>query len=96
MRQAERDPHYDDELLSDEEADAMEQDELARQFAATQQQRYGHRWEDDNATDDDDADTAAEAELARQFAATQQQRYSGLSSRRALIRSRRRIMNSRR
>lgn len=34
-RQAERDPHYDDELLSDEEADAMEQDELARQFAAT-------------------------------------------------------------
>ncbi|MGM1148173.1 DNA translocase FtsK [Klebsiella quasipneumoniae] len=75
-RQAERDPHYDDELLSDEEADAMEQDELARQFAATQQQRYGHRWEDDNATDDDDADAVAEAELARQFAATQQQRYA--------------------
>ncbi|HCI6201231.1 TPA: DNA translocase FtsK [Klebsiella quasipneumoniae subsp. quasipneumoniae] len=75
-RQAERDPHYDDGLISDEEADAMEQDELARQFAATQQQRYGHRWEDDNATDDDDADAAAEAELARQFAATQQQRYA--------------------
>ncbi|HBR3259258.1 TPA: DNA translocase FtsK [Klebsiella pneumoniae] len=75
-RQAELDPHYDDELLSDEEADAMEQDELARQFAATQQQRYGHRWEDDNATDDDEADAAAEAELARQFAATQQQRYA--------------------
>ncbi|HDZ1291754.1 TPA: DNA translocase FtsK [Klebsiella pneumoniae] len=75
-RQAERDPHYDDELLSDEEADAMEQDELARQFAATQQQRYGHRWEDDNATDDDEVDAAAEAELARQFAATQQQRYA--------------------
>ncbi len=75
-RQAERDPHYDDELLSDEEVDAMEQDELARQFAATQQQRYGHRWEDDNATDDDEADAAAEAELARQFAATQQQRYA--------------------
>ncbi|EPY7054651.1 DNA translocase FtsK [Klebsiella quasipneumoniae] len=75
-RQAERDPHYDDELLSDEEADAMEQNELARQFAATQQQRYGHRWEDENATDDDDADAAAEAELARQFAATQQQRYA--------------------
>ncbi|HEC0548566.1 TPA: DNA translocase FtsK [Klebsiella pneumoniae] len=75
-RQAERDPHYDDELLSDEEADAMEQDELARQFAATQQQRYGHRWEDDNATDDDEADAAAEAELACQFAATQQQRYA--------------------
>ncbi|MEY8088969.1 DNA translocase FtsK [Klebsiella quasipneumoniae] len=79
-RQAERDPHYDDELLSDEEADAMEQDELARQFAATQQQRYGHRWEDDNATDDDDADAAAEAELARQFAATQQQRYASEQS----------------
>ncbi|PLL27985.1 DNA translocase FtsK [Klebsiella pneumoniae] len=75
-RQAERDPLYDDELLSDEEADAMEQDELARQFAATQQQRYGHRWEDDKATDDDEADAAAEAELARQFAATQQQRYA--------------------
>ncbi|HDT2632343.1 TPA: DNA translocase FtsK [Klebsiella pneumoniae subsp. pneumoniae] len=75
-RQAERDPHYDDELLSDEEADAMEQDELARQFAATQQQRYGHRWEDDNVIDDDEADAAAEAELARQFAATQQQRYA--------------------
>ncbi|MBC4353089.1 DNA translocase FtsK [Klebsiella pneumoniae] len=75
-RQAERDPNYDNELLSDEEADAMEQDELARQFAATQQQRYGHRWEDDNATDDDEADAAAEAELARQFAATQQQRYA--------------------
>ncbi|EKZ6833893.1 DNA translocase FtsK [Klebsiella pneumoniae] len=75
-RQAERDPHYDDELLSDEEADAMEQDELARQFAATQQQRYGHRWEGDNATDDDEADAAAEAELACQFAATQQQRYA--------------------
>ncbi|MXM30723.1 DNA translocase FtsK [Klebsiella pneumoniae] len=75
-RQAERDPHYDDELLSDEEADAMEQDELARQFAATQQQRYGHRREDDKATDDDEADAAAEAELARQFAATQQQRYA--------------------
>ncbi|MEN6791044.1 DNA translocase FtsK [Klebsiella pneumoniae] len=75
-RQAERDPHYDDELLSDEKADAMEQDELARQFAATQQQRYGHRWEDDNVTDDDEADAAAEAELARQFAATQQQRYA--------------------
>ncbi|EOC7156306.1 DNA translocase FtsK [Klebsiella pneumoniae] len=75
-RKAEHDPHYDNELLSDEEADAMEQDELARQFAATQQQRYGHRWEDDNATDDDEADAAAEAELARQFAATQQQRYA--------------------
>jgi S-DNA-T family DNA segregation ATPase FtsK/SpoIIIE len=72
----------------------MEQDELARQFAATQQ-RYGDRWEDDNATDDDDADSAAEAELARQFAATQQQRYASEQPPGA-IRSRRRIMNSRR
>ena len=93
-RQAERDPHYDDELLSDEEADAMEQDELARQFAATQQ-RYGHRWEGDNATDDDEADAAAEAELARQFAATQQQRYA-TEQPPAPTRSRRQIMNSRR
>ncbi len=92
-RQAERDPHYDDELLSDEEADAMEQDELARQFAATSSS-YGHRWEGDNATDDDEADAAAEAELARQFAATQ--RSGTPSSRRAPTRSRRQIMNSRR
>ena len=39
-RRAELEHHYDNEPLSDEEADALEQDELARQFAATQQQRY--------------------------------------------------------
>jgi hypothetical protein len=37
-RQAELNQAYDDE--PDEEAE-LEQDELARQFAATQQQRYG-------------------------------------------------------
>ncbi|KJG38127.1 hypothetical protein UA70_15085 [Raoultella planticola] len=40
-RKAELNQAYDDEPLTDEEADALEQDELARQFAATQQQRYG-------------------------------------------------------
>ncbi|SQC88421.1 DNA translocase FtsK [Klebsiella pneumoniae] len=73
-RQAERDPHYDDELLSDEKRMLWSRMNWLASFAATQQQRYGHRWEDDNATDDDEADAAAEAELARQFAATQQQR----------------------
>lgn len=71
-RKAEFDQNYDDEPLTDEEVDALEQDELARQFAATQQQRYGEVY----ASDEDDDDGAAEAELARQFAASQQQRYS--------------------
>ncbi len=73
-RWAELEHHYDNEPLSDEEADALEQDELARQFAATQQQRYGESWESES--DEQDEDAAAEAELARQFAATQQQRYA--------------------
>ena len=73
-RQAELEHHYDNEPLSDEEADALEQDELARQFAATQQQRYGETYE--SASVEQDEDDAAEAELARQFAATQQQRYA--------------------
>ena len=73
-RRAELEHHYDNEPLSDEEADALEQDELARQFAATQQQRYGESWESES--DEQDEDAAAEAELARQFAATQQQRYA--------------------
>ncbi|MEL0554877.1 DNA translocase FtsK [Raoultella lignicola] len=71
-RKAEFDQNYDDEPLTDEEVDALEQDELARQFAATQQQRYGEVY----ASDEDDDDGTAEAELARQFAASQQQRYS--------------------
>ena len=72
-RQAELDQNYDDEPLTDEEVNELEQGELARQFAATQQQRYGEVYQSDDGGDDD---SAAEAELARQFAATQQQRYS--------------------
>ncbi|EGT4254172.1 DNA translocase FtsK [Citrobacter amalonaticus] len=65
------DPHY-----SDDEIDAMQQDELARQFARSQQSRYGEEYQHE-ATQADDEDTAAEAELARQFASSQQQRYAG-------------------
>ena len=61
---------------SDDEIDAMQQDELARQFAQSQQTRYGEEYQSD-APQVDDEDAAAEAELARQFASSQQQRYSG-------------------
>ena len=60
----------------DDDADEIQQDELARQFAAQQNQRYGQDYQHDEPALEDD-DDAAEAELARQFAATQQQRYSG-------------------
>lgn len=60
----------------DDDADEMQQDELARQFAAQQNQRYGQDYQHDEPALEDE-DDAAEAELARQFAATQQQRYSG-------------------
>ena len=60
----------------DDDADEMQQDELARQFAAQQNQRYGQDYQHDEPALEDD-DDAAEAELARQYAATQQQRYSG-------------------
>ncbi|EOX7393002.1 DNA translocase FtsK 4TM domain-containing protein [Enterobacter quasiroggenkampii] len=60
----------------EDDADEMQQDELARQFAAQQNQRYGEEYQHDEPALEDD-DDAAEAELARQFAATQQQRYSG-------------------
>ncbi len=64
--------------LSDDEIEAMQQDELARQFAASQQQRYGEEYHHDEATVDesDDEDAALQAELARQFAESQRQRYS--------------------
>ena len=75
-REAERYQHDDDVNLSDDEADALEQDALARQFAASQQQRYGESHVEDYAEDENDADAAAEAELARQFAASQQTRYA--------------------
>lgn len=65
-----REPEYEDD------ADEMQQDELARQFAAQQNQRYGEEYQHDVPALEDE-DDAAEAELARQFAATQQQRYSG-------------------
>ncbi|WP_368082321.1 DNA translocase FtsK [Klebsiella oxytoca] len=71
-RQAEH-QHYDDSL-SDEEVAGLEQGELARQFAAAQNQRYGDSYAAEDETADDDS--AAEAELARQFAASQQQRYA--------------------
>ena len=74
-REAERYQH-DDDRLTDDEADALEQDALARQFAASQQQRYGESHVDDYAEEENDADAAAEAELARQFAASQQTRYA--------------------
>ncbi|MHA0871756.1 DNA translocase FtsK [Enterobacter pasteurii] len=60
----------------DDDADEQHQDELARQFAAQQNQRYGDEYQHDVHPRQDE-DDAAEAELARQFAATQQQRYSG-------------------
>jgi len=64
----------------EDDADEMQQDELARQFAAQQQQRYGEEYQHEarpTHVHEEDEDDAAEAELARQFAATQQQRYSG-------------------
>lgn len=70
-----REEHLDTDAYSDEEIDAMQQDELARQFAQSQQHRYGEEYQDDASQTDDDS--AAEAELARQFASSQQQRYSG-------------------
>ena len=63
-----RDPDDIDDI------DEMQQDELARQFAAQQHQRYGEEYQPSAQDDEDDA---AEAELARQFAASQEQRYSG-------------------
>ncbi|MDS7910617.1 DNA translocase FtsK [Klebsiella pasteurii] len=72
-RQAEH-QHYDDDALTDEEVAELEQGELARQFAAAQNQRYGDSYAAEE--DDVDEDSAAEAELARQFAASQQQRYA--------------------
>ena len=76
-REAGNDQHDGVENLTDDEAEAMHQDALARQFAASQHSRYGETDADDNDyTVEDDADTAEEAELARQFAASQQTRYS--------------------
>ncbi|CAH3600885.1 DNA translocase FtsK, partial [Citrobacter freundii] len=71
-----REEQLDTDAYNDDEMDAMQQDELARQFAQSQQHRYGEEYHDDTHQTDDE-DSAAEAELARQFASSQQQRYSG-------------------
>ncbi|WLI78530.1 DNA translocase FtsK 4TM domain-containing protein [Kosakonia sp. H02] len=68
--------------LSDDDVEMLQQNELARQFAATQHDRYGDEYQHETpqfhaqqpALEEDDAE---EAELARQFAASQQQRYGG-------------------
>ena len=64
----------------DEAAQALQQDELARQFENTQRERYGAAYENEqsvygNAEPAEDEEPAEQAELARQFAASQQQRY---------------------
>ncbi|MDD9011012.1 DNA translocase FtsK [Escherichia coli] len=76
-RETQRNQYDSGDQYNDDEIDAMQQDELARQFAQTQQQRYGEQYQHDVPVNAEDADAAAEAELARQFAQTQQQRYSG-------------------
>ncbi|EHQ7851429.1 DNA translocase FtsK [Escherichia coli] len=76
-REVQRNQYDSGDQYNDDEIDAMQQDELARQFAQTQQQRYGEQYQHDVPVNTEDADAAAEAELARQFAQTQQQRYSG-------------------
>jgi len=77
QRMAEQQARHAQQPLSEDEADARQQDELARQFMAQQQQRY----QDDDSLPQgmDEADDADEeqAELSRQFAAQQQQRYAG-------------------
>ncbi|WP_270220601.1 DNA translocase FtsK 4TM domain-containing protein [Kosakonia cowanii] len=71
-----------DQHLSDDDADMFQQNELARQFAATQHDRYGEEYQHETPQFDapqpefNEAE-AEEAELARQFAASQQQRYGG-------------------
>ncbi|HGU2604914.1 TPA: DNA translocase FtsK [Escherichia coli] len=76
-REVQRNQYDSGDQYNDDEIDAMQQDELARQFAQTQQQRYGEQYQHDVPVNTEDADAAAEAELAHQFAQTQQQRYSG-------------------
>ncbi|EGI6811092.1 DNA translocase FtsK [Escherichia coli] len=76
-REAQRNQYDSGDQYNDDEIDAMQQDELARQFAHTQQQRYGEQYQHDAPVNLEDEDAATEAELARQFAQTQQQRYSG-------------------
>lgn len=75
QRMAEQQARHAQQPFSDDEADAQQQqDELARQFMAQQQQRYQD--EDSLPQGTDEADEE-QAELSRQFAAQQQQRYAG-------------------
>ncbi|WP_288875062.1 DNA translocase FtsK [uncultured Kosakonia sp.] len=69
-----------DQHLSDDDAAMFQQNELARQFAATQHDRYGEEYQHETpqfAASEAELNEAEaeEAELARQFAASQQQRY---------------------
>ncbi|MFS2057206.1 DNA translocase FtsK 4TM domain-containing protein [Kosakonia cowanii] len=69
-----------DQHLSDDDAAMYQQNELARQFAATQHDRYGEEYQHETpqfAASEAELNEAEaeEAELARQFAASQQQRY---------------------
>ncbi len=71
----EQQPQHDP--LSDDEADMLQQQELAQQFAASQHNRYGDEYAHETpAAPELSEDEEAEAELARQFASSQQQRYS--------------------
>ncbi|WP_312978659.1 DNA translocase FtsK 4TM domain-containing protein [Atlantibacter sp.] len=74
QRMAEQQARHAQQPLSEDEADAQQQDELARQFMAQQQQRYQE--EDGLPQELDDTDDE-QTELSRQFAAQQQQRYAG-------------------
>ncbi len=47
-REGQRDQYDSGDQYNDDEIDAMQQDELARQFAQTQQQRYGEQYQHDN------------------------------------------------
>ncbi len=69
---------YGDDL-SDDRADRLQQHELARQFSAQQQQRYGEEYEEEPLSQEDE-EAAEQAELARQFAAQQHQRYEQTTS----------------
>ncbi len=93
-REAQRNQYDSAIKYNDDEIDAMQQDELARQFAQTQQQRYGEQYQHDVPVNAEDADAAAEAELARQFAQTQQHVIPA-NNRLGRIRSRWMILNFR-
>ena len=74
QRMAEQQARHAQQPLTDDEADAQQQNELARQFMAQQQQRYQDEDVASQVTDEIDLEQEA---LSRQFAAQQQQRYAG-------------------